>query len=131
MKLTFQLGFALICIGMAIAAGVNYLDMQQFETRLNHSVSARSASEVSGIRHSIEAKDEFSQKYIPPELSAILLRDFSSIDIYSKSELQNIRDSVTKKKTDALHGVGMFLLFAGCMVFVHYSVLRKTQAKQV
>ena len=61
----------------------------------------------------------------------MLMRDFSSIDIYSKSNLQNIRNEVSQKKTQAMHSMNMFLLFACAMGLSHYSALRKSQTKQV
>jgi hypothetical protein len=129
MKLTFQLGFALICIGIAIAAGVNYLDMRQFEARLDGFVSTSPASDASGICRSLKTEDGFSKKYISPELSQTLLDDFSRTDHYVKSSFQNIRDSVSQKKSQALHSMFMFLIFAFSMGLVHYSVILKAKAQ--
>ncbi len=127
MKLTFQLGYALVCVGIAIACGIDYLDMRQFEARLAGFVSTSPASDASGIYRSLKTEDAFSKKYISPELARILLDDFSRTDQYVKSDFQNIRDSVSKKKADALHNMSMWVLFACFMVFSHYSVLRKSQ----
>jgi len=131
MKLTFQLGFALIFFGIAIAAGVNYLDMRQFEARLDGFVSINPASDASGIYQSLKTEDAFSKKYISPELSRILLDDFSRTDHYVKSDFQDIRNSVSKKKSDALHSMFMFLLFALSMGLVHYSTILKTKNQSV
>ena len=131
MKLTFQLSYALVCVGIAIACGIDYLDMRQFEARLDGFVSTSPASDASGIYRSLKTKDGFSKKYISPELSRILLDDYSRTDHYVKSDFEDIRNSVSKKKSDALHNMSMWLLFA-CLIWLpHYSMHRKSQTKTV
>jgi hypothetical protein len=125
----FILGLSFILAGLVIASFVNYLDMSQFETRIDAIISARSASEVSGVRRSIESKDVFSQKYISPELSSVLLRDYSSIDLEAKSILENIRDSVSQKKATALRSIGLFL-FLTSLSLMNYSIIRKSENKK-
>ena len=124
----FFFGFALVLFGLAIGAGVNYLDMRQFETRLDGFMS-RPASEVSGILRSLKSEYEFSKKNISPELSVALLRDFSAIDLNAKSSLQDILQSVSKKKSDALHHMSAFLFLAS-LSLMNYVVLRKSEKKQ-
>jgi len=90
---------------------------------------SRPASEVSGILRSLKSEDEFSKKNISPELSVALLRDFSAIDLNAKSSLQDILQSVSKKKSDALHHMSAFLFLAS-LSLMNYVVLRKSEKKQ-
>ena len=125
----FTLGFGFILIGLAIASGLNYLDMRQMQGWVDEFVSTSSPSHVSGVRHSLETKDEFSKKYITPELSVILLRDYSTIDADNKSNLQEILHSVSQKKSEALKSMGTFGLLA-CLSFMNYSIIRKSQNRK-
>jgi hypothetical protein len=131
MKLTFPLGMALVFIGLALASLVNYLDMWQFETRLDGFVSRSSVSDFSGIYQSVKANDAYAQKYISPETSAGLLRDYSTIDLHIKAMLQDICHSVSKKKSDALHGMGTFLCLAAMMGMLNYSAILKAKNQSV
>jgi hypothetical protein len=125
----FSLGFGFILIGLAIASGVNYLDMRQFETRLNGFAASDSPLEVSGVYQGLKANDGFSKKYISPELAGILMRDYSTMNIEVKSQLQDIRNSVSKKKSDALHNLGFFLFLAS-LSFTNYSISRKSEQRK-
>ena len=127
MKLTFPLGLGLVFLGLVLASLVNYLDMRQFETRLDGFVSHSSVLDYSGIYRSVKANDAYAQKYISPEASAGLLRDYSTIDLHIQATLQDIRNSVSKKKSDALHGISTFLCLAAMMGIVNYSIIRKAR----
>jgi hypothetical protein len=121
----------MVFIGLALASLVNYLDMRQFETRLDGFVSHSSVSDYSGIYQSVKANDEYAQKYISPEASAGLLRDYSTIDLHIRATLQDIRNSVSKKKTDALRGVSMYLCLAAMLGMVNYSAILKAKNQSV
>jgi hypothetical protein len=128
MKLTFQLGFALVCIGLAIGAGANYLGMRQFETGIPGMASAGwEPTDASVIYQSLKANDDFSKKNFSPDISMHLLRDYSFMGQESKQQFQHIRDSVSKKKSDALHCMNTFLFLAALMGFSHNSMLRKAR----
>ena len=129
MKLTFQLGFALVLMGVALGAGVNYLDMRQFEARLDACVSGSSLSDYSGIYQSVKANDAYAQKYILPEATAGLLRDYSTIELHIKATLQEIRNEVSQKKSKALQSLGLFLCLAAMSGIVNHSKILKAKAQ--
>jgi hypothetical protein len=125
----FVLGFGFILIGLAVASVVNYLDMRQFETRLNEFVANDSPLAASGIYQGLKAKDGFSQKYISPELAVMLMRDYSTVNLDAKSQLEDIRNSVSKKKSDALHNIGLFLCLAS-ITFMSCSAMQKNEQRK-
>jgi|GEM_PF-5940643 len=128
MKLSYSLGFTLVLFGLAIGAGANYLDMQKFETWVGGFSSAvYLPSDASSICSSLKSKDEYSKKYFSPEMSAILLRDYSTMDHSTKSDFQEIRRSVSMKKSDALKQMSWLLLMASLNFFLFW----KFQNKQV
>jgi hypothetical protein len=56
------------------------------------------------------------------------MRDYSTMDNVIKREFQDIRHSVSPKKSEALQNMNAFLLLAACMSL---SAIRKSQSKQV
>jgi hypothetical protein len=114
---------------VAVGAGVNYLDMRQFEARLDGFVSSSSVSDYSGIYQTVKANDAYAQKFISPEASAGLLRDYSTIDLHIKATLQDIRNDVSQKKSKALQSLGLFLCLAAMMGIVNYSTILKAKAQ--
>ena len=125
----FFLGFALVLFGLAIGAGANYLDMRQFETRMDDFVSSASPLKVSGVYQSLKANDEFSRKNFSSEVATDLRRDFSIMEHETRSQFRDIRDSVSKKKSDALRQAGTFLFLAS-LSLVNFVALRKSENKQ-
>jgi hypothetical protein len=121
----FLLGFALILIGLALAEGANYLDLRQFETEIHGSAP----SDTSGTYQLLKSKNEFSKSF-SPEIYADLMRDYSSMDNVFKREFQDIRDSVSKKKSEALRNMIIFLFLASLSLLNYFSLIRKSQSKQ-
>ena len=125
MKLTFQLGFALVLIGVAFGALVNYLDLQQFEARLDQYVAHTSIFTYSDLGKIAQSTE------LSPAMTALLNNQLNGADFSIKTQLENIRSEVSQKKSKALHSLGVFLSLAAMMGFVHYSALRKAQTKPV
>ena len=121
MKLTFQLGYALVLIGVAIGAGVNYLDMRQFEARLNQYVVHTSVSNYSGLGEIAKSKE------LSPSMAAQLNNQIAGADFSIKNQLENIRSEVSQKKEKALHSLVLFLSLAAMMGMVSYSAIRKAK----
>ena len=121
MKLTFQLGYALVLIGVAIGAGVNYLEMRQFEARFDQYMAHTSVSDYFGIVQILKSKD------ISPEMAARLNDQLSRVDISIKMQLENIRSEVSQKKEKAEHSLLLFLGMAALMGFVNYSAILKAK----
>ena len=123
MKLTFQLGFALFLLGVAFSRGVDYLDMRQFEAKLDQYVAHTSVSDYFGLVQILKSKD------ISPEMAARLNDQLSRVDISIKMQLENIRGEVSQKKSKALHNIGFFLFLAALMVFANHSKILKEKAQ--
>lgn len=123
MKLTFQLGFALVCLGAAIAGGTQYLDLRQFEGRIDRYATHTSVSGYFGKGGITESKD------ISPQMAIFLSNQLTSADQSVKMQLEQIRDEVSKKKSEAIKSASIFSLFALMMLSVHYSKLRKAKAQ--
>jgi len=123
MKLTFQLGFALILLGIAFSRVVDYLDMRQFEARLDQYVANISVSNYFGLVEFVKSKE------LSPSLVAQLNDQLTRADVSIKSPLENIRSEVAQKKSKALHGIGFFLFLASLMGIVHYSTFLKSKGK--
>ena len=132
MKLTFPLGTALVFIGLALASLVNYLDMRQFEPEIPGIATADwQPTDGSGIYQELKSQDEFAKKYFTPEQSMWLLRDYLTMGNYTKPQFQSLRDSVSKKKLDALHNLSLFLCLAAMMGIVNYSTILKVKNQSV
>ncbi|MEI7535060.1 MAG: hypothetical protein WCK57_11885 [Verrucomicrobiae bacterium] len=119
MKLTFQLGFALILLGIAVSCGVNYLDMQQFEARLDQYVVHTSLFNYSDLGKIAKSKN------LSPDTAALLNNQLTGADFSIKIQLENIRSEVIQKKSKALHSLGLFLGLAAMMGVVNYSTILK------
>jgi hypothetical protein len=122
MKLTFQLGFALILLGVAFSRGVDYLDMQQFETHLDQYVAHTSLFNYSDLGRIAKSKD------LSPEMPTLLNNQLNGADFSIKTQLENIRSEVSQKKSKALHGIGFFLFLAAMMGVVNHSINLKAKA---
>jgi hypothetical protein len=88
-------------LGMAIGAGINYLDLRQLETQIPGSVSTNwtpsgRPSDSSGVYQLLKFKDEF-RKSLQPWIVEDLMRDYSTMDDVIGREFQDIRYSVSKK----------------------------------
>src|SRR6185312_643365 len=106
----FLRAYFFILIGFALATGINYFDMRQFEEQIPGVASPGwIPTDGSGIYQSLKANDEFSKKYFSPEISAALIRDYSTMGESIKWQFQNIHDSVAKKKSLALKSMALFL----------------------
>ena len=125
----FTFGFGFILIGLAIASGLNYLDMRQFQERVGGWVSNDSTLGASGIYQSLKSQDEFSKKNFTPEMSAILMRDYSTMNYFTKSDFQEIQKEVSRKEQDALRNMGLFGVLASSM-FLQTSLIRKSQNRK-
>ena len=123
MKLTFQLGFALVLIGVAFGALVSYLDMRQFETRLDQYVARTSLFNYSDLGKLAKSKD------LSPEMTVLLNNQLAGADFSIKTQLENIRSEVSQKKSKALHSIGLFLFLAAMMGMVHRSIVLKAKAQ--
>ncbi|HEY2329318.1 MAG TPA: hypothetical protein VGI63_05850 [Verrucomicrobiae bacterium] len=130
----FALGFGLVLIGLAIASGVNYLDMRQFESQVRNATSIDwKPSDASVIYQGFKFHNESSQKYFSPQISTVLLDDYSRMDESFKnsvlSRLQNITDSVSQKKAQSLKNMIAFFSSAS-LCLMNYSIRRKPQNKK-
>jgi len=124
MKLTFLLGFIFVLIGMAISSGGNYLDLGNFEARLDHYYIAHtSLSNYSDLRTIAKSKD------ISPSISALLDQQLNGADLYIKMQLEEIRAAFSEKKSKELHRLVWNLLLAGGIGLVQYSAIRKLKGK--
>ena len=124
----FISGFCFIIIGMAIGAGISFLQLRQLEARVNSFTAVVAPSQYSGVRRSLETKEpqDFVSKF-SPELSSILLRDYSTIDNDYKSIFQSqILNSVTKEKSSEFRFITTSLLMI-CLLLLSASVVRKTK----
>jgi hypothetical protein len=125
MKLTFQLGFAFVLLGVALACFINYLDMRQFEARLDQYIAHTSVSDYFGLVQILKSKD------ISPEMATRLNDQLSRVDISIKNKLENIRSEVSQKKSKALQSLSLFLCLAAMMGIVNYSTILKAKAQTV
>ena len=123
MKLTFQLGFALILFGVAFSRGVDYLDLRQFEGRLDQYVTHTSLFNYSDLGKIAKSKE------LSPEMATLLNNQLTGADFSIKIQLENIRSEVSQKKSKALHGVGFFLFLAALMGLMNYSIMLKAKAQ--
>jgi hypothetical protein len=125
----FTLGFGFILVGFAIASGVNYLDMRQFQERIGGWVSNDSPLGASGIYQSLKSQDEYSKKNFTPETASVLMRDYSTVNQEAKQDFREIQKEVSKKEQDALRNMGVFGLLAS-LSLMNYSIIRKSQNRK-
>jgi hypothetical protein len=122
----FTFGFGFILIGLAIASGLNYLDMRQLQGWVGGWVSNDSPLGASGIYQSLKSQDEYSKKNFTPETASILMRDYSTVNQDAKQDFQEIQKRISQKEQEALRNMGFFG-FLACLSFLNYSIIRKSQ----